>query len=114
MDLEFFLARFTANAEAIAALVRGVTDEQARWKSTVAEWSILEVINHLHDEEREDFRTRVDFTLHRPEVDWPPIDPEGWVVERSYQQRDPAASLAAFLRERGASVRWLADLQDPD
>ena len=113
VDLTFFISRFSANAEAIAALLSGVSDEQARWKPSREEWSMLEVVNHLYDEEREDFRTRVDYTLHRPEADWPPIDPEGWVVERAYQQRDPATSLEGFLRERRASVTWLAGLQNP-
>jgi hypothetical protein len=114
LHLAFFLARLTANAKTIAALVHGVSDEQARWKPSPEEWSILEIVNHLSDEEREDFRTRVDFTLHRPEAAWPSIDPEGWVAERGYQQRDPATSLEAFLSERRASLEWLASLQHPD
>jgi hypothetical protein len=114
LNLNFFIARFAGNGDAIAAVVRGVSDEQTRWKPAPDEWSILEVINHLFDEEREDFRQRVDLTLHRPEDHWPPIDPEGWVVSRGYQQRDPVSSLESFLRERRASVQWLASLQDPN
>ena len=57
------------NAETIHRMVNGVSDEQARWKPTPEDWSILEVINHLYDEEREDFRTRIDYTLHRPGED---------------------------------------------
>jgi hypothetical protein len=36
-------------------MLRGVTEAQARWKPAPEEWSILEVINYLCDEEREDF-----------------------------------------------------------
>ncbi len=68
--------RLRANAAVIAALVAGVTDEQARWKPDPAQWSILEVMGHLADEEVEDFRTRLDLTLHRPEAEWPRIDPQ--------------------------------------
>ncbi|MCB0058173.1 MAG: DinB family protein, partial [Caldilineaceae bacterium] len=59
------------NAQRIAALVAGVPDEQARWKPDAESWSILEVVNHLLDEEREDFRVRIDYTLHRPGEKWP-------------------------------------------
>jgi hypothetical protein len=72
------------------------------------------VINPLADEVREDFRTRLDVMLHQPEQPLPPIDPEAWVTQRAYNQRDPAASLARFLAERIQSVAWLQSLTDPD
>lgn len=114
LTLDTALTRLSASAEAIAALARNVSEAQARWKPAPEEWSVLEVICHLHDEEREDFRTRVRLTLESPEADWPPINPVGWVTERGYNQRDPAASLEAFLRERRESLRWLASLQNPN
>ena len=67
-------------------------------------WSTLEVVCHLYDEEREDFRQRLDIILHRPEAKWPPIDPVGWVSARKYNERDLAQSLAEFLA-RGARER---------
>ena len=44
----------------IQAVLAGVDAEQARWKPDADSWSILEVVCHLVDEEREDFRTRLD------------------------------------------------------
>jgi hypothetical protein len=114
MNLEYFTARLSKNAETIQSLVRGVAEEQARWKPAPEEWSILEVVNHLYDEEREDFRTRLDLVLHRPDQPWPGIDPEGWAVERKYNERDLEASLKGFLTERRRSVSWLAGLSSPD
>jgi hypothetical protein len=114
MHLQLALTRLSANAEAIAALVRSASEAQARWKPAPDSWSILEVICHLYDEEREDFRQRVDFTLHRPEAAWPPIDPPGWVTARAYNQREPRAALEAFLSERQQSLGWLAGLRDPN
>jgi len=103
-------ARLAANAEAIRALGSGLGADQARWRPAPEAWSLLEVVNHLVDEEREDFRTRVEHTLRDPAAPWPPIDPQGWVRARDYQSRDLAASLAAFLRERRASLEWLDGL----
>ena len=114
ITLESCLTRLSSSAETIASLARTVSDVQARWKPSPEEWSVLEVICHLYDEEREDFRTRVDFTLHKPDADWPPINPVGWVTERGYNQRDPAASLEAFLSERRKSLEWLRSLQNPN
>ena len=114
MDVEYYTTRLSHNAETIQSLVRGVAQEQARWKPTPDEWSILEVINHLYDEEREDFRLRLDLTLHHPGQPWPGIDPEGWAVERRYNERELEASLKGFLEERERSVAWLAGLSSPD
>src|SRR3954452_2721528 len=110
LDLNHIINRMRANAEAIAALARDVGDAQARWKPAADAWSVLEVVNHLYDEEREDFRTRLDYVLHKPGEPAPPIDPEGWVTARAYNQRDARASLDAFLRERDASLAWLRGL----
>jgi hypothetical protein len=114
LDLNHVIERMRANAGAIAALARGISDAQARWKPAAEAWSLLEVVNHLYDEEREDFRTRLDYVLHRPGEPPPPIDPEGWVTARAYNARDPRESLDAFLRERDASLEWLLSLQGPN
>ena len=114
MDLASYASRLEAGAGAIEALVRGVDDAQARWKPAPEKWSIVEVVNHLYDEEREDFRQRLDFTLHRPGEPWPPVDPEGWVAARRYAERELRPSLDAFLEERRRSVEWLRGLESPD
>jgi hypothetical protein len=114
MDLPSLINRMAANAEAICQLATGVGDDQARWRPAPDTWSILEVVCHLVDEEREDFRTRVDLTLHRPDAAWPPIDPVGWVTQRNYASRDLAAMLAAFQEERAGSLAWLRGLDQPN
>ena len=75
MDMDRLLSQMIEDAARVGALVQGVSDQQARWKPDPDSWSILEVLNHLLDEEREDFRVRLDYTLHRPGEPWPPIDP---------------------------------------
>ena len=114
MDIEHLAAQMAENAVRIRALVRGVSEQQARWKPDPASWSILEVVNHLLDEERQDFRVRLDYTLHRPGEPWLPIDPGGWVSERKYNEKDLEASLDGFLSEREASLAWLRELVAPN
>ena len=111
MDLPALIAQMSTDAEHIAALVLGVSAEQARWKPTADDWSILEVVNHLVDEEREDFHVRLNLILHTPEQPWPPINPQGWVTARRYNERDLAESLAGFLGERQQSLAWLRTLE---
>ena len=44
----------------ITALVEGVGDEAARVRHDDDHWSLVEVVGHLLDEEREDFRARIE------------------------------------------------------
>jgi hypothetical protein len=114
MNLEVLTKQMASNAQAIQAFVQGVSDEQARWRPKPEEWSILEVINHLLDEENEDFRAHLDLILHHPNDPWPRIDPQGWITERCYNERDLAQSLDGFLRAREESLAWLKGLSSPD
>ncbi len=107
-------AALEANGPIIAALARAMPATRVGWRPAPGEWSALEVLNHLADEEREDFRTRLDYLLHRPGEIPPPIDPAGWAVERAYQARGFDESLARFLNERAQSLAWLDTLDAPD
>ena len=114
MDPTPFVTALETNAPTIVALARAVPPERIRWRPAPDSWSVLEVINHLADEEDEDFRTRLDTVLHLPGEDPPPIDPEGWVVDRAYNERDLDESLDRFLGERRRSLAWLRSLRAPD
>ena len=114
MNVETLIERLAANAEVFAGLTKDLPAEQIAWKPSPEKWSILEVLAHLLDEEREDFRTRIDGVLHRPLEDWPPIDPQGWVEERGYASRDLDETLRDFLSEREQSVSWLRGLEAPN
>lgn len=95
-------------------LLKGHEREQYLWRPAPGKWCLLEVVCHLHDEEREDFRTRVRHCLETPADDFPAIDPVGWVTDRDYAGQDFEERLGAFLRERRNSVEWLSSLEDPD
>jgi hypothetical protein len=113
VNLEAHIDRLSRNSGVFEQLL-AVSDEQARWKPDPDRWSLLEVANHLYDEEREDFRSRLDVALHHPDRPYAPIDPMGWVSARAYNEREVTASVEAFLAERDVSLGWLAALTDPD
>jgi hypothetical protein len=114
MDLDFIKTQMASHATAIYDMNVTITDEQARWRPNSNSWSILEVINHLCDEERFDFRVRLDMILYHPSKPWPLIDPGGWVKEREYNQRNLQDSLEKFIAERKKSITWLEGLSAID
>lgn len=98
------------STEMIRALLSGITQEEARIKPNPESWSILEVVCHLYDEEREDFREHLDWILHRQQEEWHQIDPQGWVIERQYNEEDFVAMQEKFFSERTRSLEWLQGL----
>lgn len=112
MDLDFYISKMINQLETIMSLTSGISNEQARWKPDPDSWSILEVINHLYDEERSDFRVRLNIILFHPDQPWPPIDPGGWVTERAYNERDLNQSRSNFSSERKKSIEWLEGLSE--
>jgi len=107
MNPTALIDRLEATGPVLRAAAMSVSLDDARWKPTPADWSILEIVNHLIDEEVDDFRARVDSTLHHPERAWAPIDPPRWAVERRYNERDLLESADRFMIERTESIRWL-------
>jgi uncharacterized damage-inducible protein DinB len=114
MDVAFIRHQMASHAEAIRGLVTGCSKEQASWKPSETSWSMLEVVNHVLDEEREDFRRRIEIVLQRPEEGWFRFNPEKAASERHYNERDLEESLKAFLAARAESLRWLDELGDVD
>ena len=114
METRTLVSLLTRGAERIRVLATDVPEDQARWRPDPDAWSTLEVVNHLADEECEDFRARLEATLHRPQAPWPPTDPGGWVTSRNYNGRDLDDSVQRFLAERAASLEWLRTLVSPD
>ena len=112
MNLNNAMNQLRAQAEAIGALVKDLTLEEARWKPSPESWSVLEVLNHLLDEEIYDFRAHLDHILHTPDEAWPEIDPLGWVTQRHYNESDLEKTLSGFEAEREKSLAWLAELPE--
>ena len=98
------------STEIIRALVSGISQEEAQIKASPESWSILEVICHLYDEEREDFREHLDFILHRKDEEYHTIDPQAWVQERRYNEQDFLEMQEKFFSERRKSLEWLKEL----
>jgi DinB superfamily len=102
------------SGQALALLAGGWSAGAARWRPEPGRWSALEVINHLADEEKHDFRLRFCLLINSPQDPWPRIDPQGWVTGRRYNERDLLTSIEHFGSERATSLAQLRDMPEPD
>ncbi len=114
MDAASLITNLERFPDALEAVLGRLSAADWRWRPPEGGWSALEVVGHLVDEETDDFGARLRLTLTDPALAWPSMDPEAWVVERRYQDRDPAATLRRFRDERARSVAWLRSLRSPN
>lgn len=114
MQFPVLYQELTNSTEMIRALIKDISQEQAEVRPDAESWSILEVVCHLYDEEREDFREHLDFILHRQNEEWHHIDPQGWVSERKYNEKDLHEMADEFFAERRKSLEWLLGLSNAD
>lgn len=114
MEFKILYQELTNNTGMIRALLSGIPQKEARIKSNADAWSILEVLCHLYDEEREDFREHLDFILHRQNEEYHVIDPQGWVKLRKYNEQNFKSMQRKFFNEREKSLIWLKNLKNTD
>lgn len=114
MEVKVLYQELVNSTEMVRALLTGLEQEQAQVRPDANSWSILEVLCHLYDEEREDFREHLDFILKRHSQEWHVIDPQNWVVERKYNEQNFLDMREKFFTERKRSLEWLNGLADVD
>jgi uncharacterized damage-inducible protein DinB len=114
MEFKTLYQELQNSAEMIRALLAGISQEDAQIRPTPESWSILEVVCHLYDLEREDFREHLDFILHRQDEEYHVIDPQAWIMERRYNEQDLRAMQKKFFEERQKSLEWLNGLASAD
>jgi len=107
MTVQDIISELKTNQKVFENLLKNRAQEEYLWRPQPKKWCLLEIVCHLLDEEREDFRARVKHTLETPLADLKPINPRGWVLERNYINQDYNEELSSFLNERQQSVSWL-------
>jgi hypothetical protein len=114
MDHNKIMTELQRNCAVFGQLLENVDEPEIKWSQEPEKWCLLEIVCHLHDEEIEDFRTRVKCVLEDPEKPPPSFDPLTWVEERNYKGQNYNEVLRKFLTERENSVKWLRSLKDPN
>jgi hypothetical protein len=107
LSLSSFRRRLESGGEAIVLLFEAAEEREWRWKPDADRWSLVEIANHLVDEETDDFRCRLRSVLEDPSRCWPPYDAFAGVASGTYAERDPQESVERFIRERSGSLTWL-------
>lgn len=110
----FIISELNNNCDDFKSVLSAISQQQYLWKPAPDKWCLLELVCHLLDEEREDFKARLHHVLTNPELPLPPIDPVNWVTSRDYIKQDYSLILKLFLEERKKSLKWLNSLVDPD
>ena len=114
MEFKALYQELVNSTEMIRSLLAGIDQKQAQVKPSPGKWSILEVVCHLYDEEREDFREHLDFILHRQHEEWHPISPVAWVKLRQYNEQNFKIMQRKFFAEREKSLAWLHKIRKSD
>ena len=114
MEAIAFTDEFRRNGKVFADLFSSLDEEQVMFRPAPGKWNLLEIVCHLLDEERLDFRARMRHIMERPDMEFEPIDPEGWVVLHKYSEREFVVVLDEFLNERKISLEWLQTLTEKD
>ncbi len=112
METQYILKELTRNKEGFKSIFENAPEHLSLWKPAAGKWCLLEILCHLYDEEREDFRARIQHTFENPSEPMKPIDPVGWVLKRKYIEQDYEITLKKFLTERHKSLEWLGGLHD--
>ena len=114
MQVKDIISGLEKNIVVFQALFDVDTPDLIGFKPTEDAWSVLEIVCHLLDEEREDFRARVKLALFSPGSKPAPISPTTWPMERKYEEQDFREMVHKFLQERESSVQWLKGLEAVD
>ena len=113
MEAAYYIQRLKDNYKVFESLLSGLDPSEYLFKTNLEDWCILEIVCHLFDEEREDFRIRVASILDDPLKALPPADPVNWAKNRNYMEQDFEEKVQDFLRERTYSIDWLESLENP-
>ena len=93
----------------LEALLAGLDEAGARTRPAPGEWSPVEILCHLRDEETEDFGARLRVIVDGGD-EFAPIDPERWAEERRYREASLPVVLEALRVRRLASLDLLAGI----
>lgn len=114
MKVDYVLNELSRNKFVFRSLLENVDEKIINWKQSSEKWCLLEIICHLCDEEKEDFRARLESTLNNPNNEFTPIDPVGWVTLRKYSEENFDDKLNLFITERENSIKFLKNLNQPN
>lgn len=113
MKTSLIIKKLANNQGVFQHLLTGLSKTEVLWRLYPTHWCLLEILCHLHDNEHEDFKVRVQSVLENPTTPFISIEPFLWVKERGYITQNFDEKLSAFLQKRSDSIKWLESLEQP-
>lgn len=113
MNPSLIIKKLAVNQGVFKHLFTSLSKAEILWRPYPAHWCLLEILCHLHDNEHEDFRVRVQSVLENPTTPFNSIEPSLWIKERNYIQQNFEEKLTEFLQKRSESIKWLKSLKQP-
>ena len=110
----YIIRALEKNISVFEALMKTSNPEEYLFKTSDDKWCLLEIVCHLVDEEKFDFRARIKTALDDKKYPFFSIDPVGWVTERKYIEQDYAMKVQEWIDERRVSIEWLQSLDNPN
>ena len=112
--MNFVIEQLHQNKTLFHNILKDCDETMFLWKQTPEKWCLLEIVCHLYDEERDDFRFRTQWVLEKPNKTPPPFNPLNWVTEHKYMEQNYKDMLNRFITERQHSINWLKALENPE
>ena len=112
--MNYIFQQLEKNKKLFYKLLHGLSGNIYLWKPSENQWCMLEIVCHLYDEEREDFRKRIQCIWEAPAAAPPPLNPVAYVKERNYMGQNYEKMLQKFMEERQQSLDWLESLENPN
>jgi hypothetical protein len=101
------LETLTATQAALKNALRGVPRKLLLFTPAPGKWSILEILCHMRDMEREAYLERYTRILAEPEPRLPDLNGDAFAIERDYRGQKAADILRDWARLRRESLRLL-------
>jgi hypothetical protein len=101
------LDTLAATPAALKEALRGVPRKLLLFTPAPGKWSILEILCHLRDMEREAYLERYTRILAEPEPRLPDVNGDALAIERDYRGQKGAEVLRDWMRLRRESLRLL-------
>jgi hypothetical protein len=101
------LETLAATPAALKEALRGVPKKLLLFTPAPGKWSIMEILCHMRDMEREAYLERYTRILAEPEPSLPDVNGDALAIERDYRGQKAADILRDWMRLRRESLRLL-------
>ncbi|MGE5071913.1 MAG: DinB family protein [Anaerolineae bacterium] len=103
-------AVLTSTPAVLQGLTAGLSAEQWKHEPTSEDWSIIEIVSHLRDTEREVHQAQIETLRSDPQPFVPRPDAAVWAKQRHYLGEDGPRAVADFAAARLQTLQEIANV----